>query len=125
MSSHAGGAGLSPAAVSACKVPWSLRRGGLALDVRLTPKGGRDAIDGIEQTAEGRSVLKIRVRAVPEAGAANAALIKLLAETCDIPARAISLESGATARLKRLSVKGDGEALAARLAALFGLVPPL
>ena len=43
--------------------------------VRLTPKGGRDAVDGIERMADGRSVLKVRVRAAPSEGEANAALL--------------------------------------------------
>ena len=45
--------------------PWSAIAGGIALAVRLTPKGGRDAIDGIESLADGRSVLKARVAAPP------------------------------------------------------------
>jgi uncharacterized protein YggU (UPF0235/DUF167 family) len=40
--------------------------------VRLTPKGGWDAVDGIEQLADGRSVLKVRVRAAASDGEANA-----------------------------------------------------
>jgi uncharacterized protein YggU (UPF0235/DUF167 family) len=52
---------------------------GLSLTVRLTPKGGRDAIDGIDERADGRCVLKIRVRAVASVGEANAALVKLVA----------------------------------------------
>jgi uncharacterized protein YggU (UPF0235/DUF167 family) len=37
------------------------------LAVRLTPRGGRDAIDGIEQLSDGRRVLKVRVRAAAAA----------------------------------------------------------
>ncbi|MBI4366616.1 MAG: DUF167 domain-containing protein, partial [Deltaproteobacteria bacterium] len=48
--------------------PWSAIAGGIALAVRLTPKGGRDAIDGIESLADGRSVLKARVAAPPSEG---------------------------------------------------------
>ena len=53
--------------------------------VRLTPKGGRDAIDGIETLADGRTVLKARVRAAPSEGEANAALIQLIAKTLGVP----------------------------------------
>ena len=60
--------------------PWSVVPGGIMLTVRLTPKGGRDAIDGIETMADGSAVLKVRVRAAPTDGEANAALIKLMAK---------------------------------------------
>jgi hypothetical protein len=36
--------------------PWRLTPGGVAVSVRLTPKGGRDAIDGIATLADGRAV---------------------------------------------------------------------
>jgi uncharacterized protein len=97
---------------------FSPRGGGLAVTVRLTPRGGRDAIDGVDRLADGRAVLKVRVRAVPENGAANAALIRLLAEALDVPASAVRLESGATARVKILHVTGDPVLLAARIGAL-------
>ncbi len=97
------------------ELPWSPRKDGLRLLVRLTPKSSRDGIEGIEHLADGRACLKVRVRAVPEAGAANAALIRLLAKSLAIPASAISLESGASGRVKILRLAGDGAALAARL----------
>ncbi len=100
--------------------PWAPRRDGLALTVRLTPKSARDALEGIEQLADGRAVLKVRVRAVPEAGAANAALIRLVAKSLAMPAGAISLETGATGRVKTLFLNGDAEALETRLLALLG-----
>jgi uncharacterized protein (TIGR00251 family) len=95
--------------------PWHVEAGGLALTVRLTPKGGRDAIDGVEQMADGRSVLKTRVRAAASEGEANAALIKVLAKTLGVAPRDVALVAGATARLKRLRIAGNGAALAATL----------
>jgi hypothetical protein len=88
----------------------------LLLTVRLTPRGGRDAIDGIEQMADGRSVLKVRVRAAASDGEANAALVRLVARSLAIAPRHISLVAGATARLKRLKIAGHGTALAETLA---------
>ena len=95
--------------------PWSTSSGGVILTVRLTPKGGRDAIDGIETISNNRAVLKIRVRAAPSEGEANAALIKLIAKAVGVPPRDVSLVAGATARIKRLVISGDGPTLVAAL----------
>ena len=97
------------------EVPWVAAADGLTLAVRLTPKGGRDAIDGIEMLADGRAVLKVRVRAAPSDGEAKAALIRLLADKLDIAPRQVSLTAGASARLKRVRIEGDGAALAGAL----------
>ena len=43
--------------------PWLRTGDGVSVAVRLTPKGGRDAIDGIETLSDGRAVLNVRVRA--------------------------------------------------------------
>jgi uncharacterized protein (TIGR00251 family) len=96
-------------------LPWRSEAGGLILAVRLTPKGGRDAIDGIEQLADGRRVLKVRVRAPASAGEANAALLKLIARTLGVAPRDVTLVAGLSARLKRVKVAGAGAALATAL----------
>ena len=95
--------------------------GGIALAVRLTPKGGRDGIDGIESLADGRKVLKARVRAAPSEGEANDALLRMIAKALEIPARSVSLTGGATARLKRILIQGNAAALIARLEKLTAL----
>jgi uncharacterized protein YggU (UPF0235/DUF167 family) len=87
----------------------------VTLAVRLTPKGGRDSIDGIEQLADGRSVLKARVRAAPSEGEANDALCRLLAKAVGVPPRDVALIAGATARIKRLAIAGDPPTLIAAL----------
>lgn len=97
---------------------WRETGDGLALSIRLTPRGGRDALDGIETLADGRAVLKIRVRAAPTEGEANAALIALLAKLLGQPRSRIALTAGASARIKTVSVSGDKPALQARLEAL-------
>ena len=102
----------------AAAAPWQVLAHGLVLTVRLTPKGGRDAIDGIEAMADGRSVLKVRVRAAPSQGEANDALVRLLAKSLKIAARQVTLVAGATARIKRLEIAGSGPALAAALASI-------
>ncbi|MGE3146709.1 MAG: DUF167 family protein [Pseudorhodoplanes sp.] len=96
-------------------VPWSRSASGLVLAVRLTPRGGRDAIEGIETMSDGRAVLKARVRAAPSEGEANAALVKLLARALDIPQRSVAIAGGATARVKRVAIAGDAPALELRL----------
>jgi uncharacterized protein YggU (UPF0235/DUF167 family) len=95
--------------------PWSATASGLSVTIRLTPKGGRDTLDGIETLADGRPVLKARVRAAPTEGEANAALIALIAKTLDVPRRTVTLAAGETSRIKRIIIEGDGAALAARL----------
>ena len=95
--------------------PWRIEAGGLLLVIRLTPRGGRDAIDGVAQLSDGRSVLKARVRAAASEGEANAALVKLIARTLGVAVRDVSLVAGASARLKQLRVSGAGAALAATL----------
>jgi len=95
--------------------PWHATAGALLLDVRLTPKGGRDALDGIAPLADGRAVLKARVRAAPHEGAANAALTRLIATAAGVPARRVSIVGGTTARIKRLRIDGEPRVIAAAL----------
>jgi len=95
--------------------PWAATAGGVILTVRLTPKGGRDAIDGIEATADGRPVLRVRVRAAPSEGEANDALVRLMAKALGVPPRAVNLITRHTARLKRLKIDGSAIALAEAL----------
>jgi len=99
-------------------LPWRERADGLELRIRVTPKASRDAIEGVEALANGSSVLKLRVRAVPADGAANDAVRRLLAKALRLPAGAVSVSSGATARIKTISIEGESAALAAALAKL-------
>ena len=90
---------------------WRREAGGLRLFVRLTPKAAIDRIDGVATLADGNEVLAIRVRAVPEDGKANAALLRLLAAELDLPRSAMRVVRGETARLKELAIAGDPVAL--------------
>jgi uncharacterized protein (TIGR00251 family) len=94
---------------------WSAAPDGVVIAVRLTPKGGRDSIDGIETLIDGRAMLKARVRAAPHEGAANEALIALLAKSLGVPPRSVAITGGAASRFKRVHVVGDARALAAKL----------
>lgn len=98
--------------------PYRLRDDGIDLFVRLTPKAAVNRLEGVETAADGRCHLKARVRAVPENGAANQALQRLVAKALGVPVSAVSVVAGATARLKTLRVLGDPAALVTSLKAL-------
>jgi len=91
----------------------------MRLLVRLTPRGGRDQIEGVGPAGE----LRVRVRAPAAGGAANEALLRLLADDMNLPRSAVVLEAGARARLKRVRLVGvDAAGLVARWP---GLEPPV
>ena len=98
--------------------PWRYSSGGISVALRVTPRGGRDDIDGIEKLADGRSVLKVRVRAMAEGGEANRAVMELLAGTLRVSKAKVRLLSGATSRLKQIAVDGDPATLGEALCAL-------
>lgn len=98
--------------------PFRLRENGADLFVRLTPKAALDRLEGFETMADGRSHLKARVRAVPENGAANHALEKLLAKALGVSGSAVSVVAGGTARLKTVRIEGDPATLAKSIEAL-------
>lgn len=87
----------------------------MELRVRLTPSGGRDAIDGVETDAEGQAYVKARVTAVPEDGKANKALVALLSKTLKISKSSISFVSGETSRKKILRLEGEPEDIVIKL----------
>jgi uncharacterized protein (TIGR00251 family) len=95
--------------------PWRSSADGVSVALRVTPRGGRDDVDGIEQLSDGRSVLKVRVRAVADGGEANRAVLALLAKSLGVPKASVTLLSGATSRLKQIAVEGDPIRLAEAL----------
>jgi uncharacterized protein (TIGR00251 family) len=95
--------------------PWNLRGGDVLLSVRLTPKASRDEIAGVARLADGSPILKVRVRAAPQDGEANEALLRLLAKTLGVPPSAVQLEWGAGGRVKILCLQGDAANLMGRL----------
>jgi uncharacterized protein len=98
--------------------PWRATLDGVILACRLTPKGGRDAIDGVARLSDGTSVLLARVRTAAESGRANEALCALLAAKLDAPVSRVRLTAGTKSKLKQVAVSGDPDALIARLRAL-------
>lgn len=87
--------------------PWRYSTQGVSVALRVTPRGGRDDIDGIETLADGRAVVKVRVRAIAEGGEANRAVTELLARALGVPKAAVRVVAGATSRLKQVSIAGD------------------
>ena len=86
---------------------WSPAAGGCRLRIKLTPKSSRDALGAVETLSDDTQVLRAYVRAVPEDGKANIALIKVLSAALKLPKSAIELESGATSRMKVFLLKGE------------------
>ena len=82
----------------------------LRIEVRVTPRGGRDSIDGVRD-----GQLLVRVVAAPADGAANESVLRLVAQAAGVPRRAARLVAGATGRHKLVAVEGaDRAALIAR-----------
>ncbi len=87
--------------------PWRSSKDGISVALRVTPRGGRDDIDGIETLSDGRSVVKLRVRAIADGGEANRAVTELLAKALGVPKGRVKILSGATSRLKQVAIDGD------------------
>ena len=96
--------------------PFRLQTDGVLLNVRLTPRASRDGIDGVKPGPNGTYV-QARVRAVPEDGRANAALVELVADEIGVPKSTVGVASGHTARLKSLHIAGDPHVLEERMRA--------
>jgi len=79
------------------------------LAIKLTPGAATDRIDGWDVDAEGRPVLKVRVRARPVEGEANEALVKLIAKALGVPKSAVAIQRGGQSRTKILVVEGLSE----------------
>ena len=91
--------------------PWRYCTGGISIALRVTPRGGRDDIDGIETLANGRAVVKVRVRAIADGGEANRAVTELLAKALGVPKAKVKILSGVTSRMKQVAIAGDPKLL--------------
>ena len=98
--------------------------GGVRAALKVTTRAVWNDVQGIEVDGAGREYLAVRVNAPPEAGKANAALIKLLARRWRVPQRDLELISGASGRRKVLQIYGSPDALIARLEAIEGSREP-
>ncbi len=102
-------------------MPFKLHPSGLTVTVRLTPNARKSGFNGLMETADGKTALKISVNVPPEDGKANKALTAFLAKSWKLPKSSISLLSGATNRLKILLISGNGSLLKEQIMAL---LPP-
>ncbi len=92
--------------------PLTLQEGGARLSVRVTPRGGRDALRDHGIGGEGRAALAIDVSAAPDKGAANKTVTKLIAGAFGLPKTSVEITTGATSRSKVLTLSGDPSDLA-------------
>jgi uncharacterized protein len=104
---------LSETVATAC---WRATTTGVTLRVRVTPKSSRDEVAGVMETADGPAVT-IRVRAVPEDGAANTAVALAVATWLDLPKSTVTVTAGQKSRVKSVTLTGDAVALTKLLTA--------
>ena len=84
----------------------------LTFRVRLTPRARRTGIGGVHGAA-----LKVSVHAAPVEGAANEALIVLLAKAFRVAKRDVAILSGLASREKRVCIRGAARERLLELAA--------
>jgi uncharacterized protein len=101
--------------------PWRYSAQGISVALRVTPRGSRDDIDGVETLADGRTVVKVRVRAIADGGEANRAVTELLAKALRVPKASVRILSGTTSRLKQIAVDGDPTKLGESLRELIAI----
>lgn len=100
---------------------WLTRHAqGARAALKVTPRAASSGVQGVEVDGAGDAYLAVRVTAPPEAGKANAAVIKLLARRWRIPQRDLEVISGGSARRKVLQIHGSPDALIPRLQAIEG-----
>jgi uncharacterized protein len=89
---------------------------GLLLRVRVTPRSQRDEVAGVHCAPDGTAALSVRVRAIPEHGKGNKAVIETVAAALDVAKSTISIRSGAANRNKVLLIGGNAAQLQATIA---------
>lgn len=77
------------------------RGGSVRFAIRVSPRASRDAAGGAHDGA-----LRVRITAPPVDGAANAAIVKLLAKTLRVSKSAVRIVGGETSKTKRIEIDG-------------------
>ena len=81
---------------------WTRRGDALEVLVKVTPGAARDAIGEIVDDGTGTRRLTVKVTAKAEGGAANRAVVRLVAKSWRVPPSSLAITAGQTSRLKRL-----------------------
>jgi uncharacterized protein (TIGR00251 family) len=97
--------------------PFSATAAGVRVALRAAPRAKRERIEGIEPDGKGGVRLRVAVTAPPVDGAANEAIIRLLAKAWDVPRGSIAVTAGGSGRDKLILVSGDPAVLLPRLRA--------
>jgi uncharacterized protein YggU (UPF0235/DUF167 family) len=95
--------------------PFRITTDGIRIRVLAHPGARRDAVEGLRAEADGGMALRVAVRAAPEGGKANEAIIALLARAWGMPRRSLRLVSGAGDRHKSFHLTGEPKALLVHL----------
>jgi uncharacterized protein len=82
---------------------------------RITPRSSKPGVTGWRKGENGRDELEVRVCAAPAEGAANAELVRRLAEALGIAKSEVAIISGLSSRYKRISVSLSAEEVRRRL----------
>ena len=85
------------------------------LAIRVTPRSAKAGVGGWREGADGREELEVRVAEAPADGAANEAVVRLLAKALGISRSQVEIISGAASRHKRLAIPFDAEEARRRL----------
>jgi uncharacterized protein YggU (UPF0235/DUF167 family) len=88
---------------------WRIASGGVEIRLRVTPRSRHDEARGLHVAPDGTMSLVVKVRALPDKGAANAAVIETLARALEVSKSRISLVSGSTGRSKTVLVAASGK----------------
>src|SRR5690606_5404845 len=92
--------------------------GGLRVSVRVTPRGGRDAIVSASKDEAGQFRLLVKVAAPPADGAANTAVVAMVAKAFGVAKSYVRILRGETALERLICIEGDATAQEDRLAEL-------
>ena len=86
------------------------------ITIRVKPRSAKPGIGGWRTESDGREALEVLVAEAPADGAANAAVLTLLAKALGLPKSQVRIVSGETSRHKRIDVPLDAKEVRRRLA---------